>query len=513
MKLIFKPKEELPKLAWIANVEPQKQQATISHGSWVEVMEQGFIEGIWDGEFSKASFHRAACVFGSGAVVCDKKITFVSSTSTTDYLYWWSNKDRSLVTVANSLPLLLAFMDDELDSKVKEYESINNSITLGINRYIRKIPTKKGEVNRLMYWNLAVTAEQIFEHDKPLPPSFTAYKDYAAYLFQCYERLASNARDAGRSHPMAIFSTQSKGYDSTATNSVAKDYGIDLVFTVTKGKAIGYFASEDKHLETDDDGTAICKFFGLKNVPIERRALENDSEMEYLFYAGMHETGDFNLQQISAHIDQPTVLITGTLGELWYRAKDNRPNSINEELFRWDLGTHSLTEVRLQAGYVQLAFPYIGAINRVDILRITESEEMGPWQLGNDYDRPIPRRLAEEAGLERNMFGQRKMASALEHPFPTIPVNKQLRHNYLEFLIQDKILTRWQMHLLPLARWWNAIVWTTSPRRHIWNYYLQRALSKLLRKQFNFPLVWRQLNNALFCFCVNQRIKDYRSKL
>jgi len=139
---------------------------------------------------------------------------------------------------------------------------------------------------------------------------------------------------------------------------------------------------------------------------------------------------------------------------------------------------------------------------------------MSPWQLQIDeYDRPISRRIAEQAGLTRDMFGQKKTASTFEYPFPTIPINKQLQLDYLNFLAQKCVLARWQILLIPLARWWNSIIWTTSPRRHVWNYYLKSALSKLLRKQFSFPLVYKQLGSSLFCFCVNRRIKDYRSVL
>lgn len=515
MDLIFILNQSLPKLAWIANVDLEKQQTIVVHGPWVEKLERGFIEGAWDGDFTNTTFDTSACVFGSGAVVNEKSIIFVSSTSTTDYLYWWSNDNGNRVTVANSLPLLLANLDDELDSQIRDYDSINESIVLGINRYIRNIPTKKGSVNRLMHWNLKVSPEQILEQDKPLPLSFKTFGDYSAYLATTYRELASNAKDRRRSRPMAIFSTQSKGYDSTAANVVAKDSGIDLVFTVTKGKKIGYYANEDGQFEVDDDGAAICTFLGLRNIPIDRRAIETNSKTEYLFYAGMHSSSDFNLLQIASHIVQPTILITGTLGEIWYPAQyyKNQPNTITQDLVRGDLGTHSLTEIRLQAGYVQLAFPYIGARNRADILRISESEEMEPWRLRTDYDRPIPRRLAEQAGLARNMFGQKKMASVLEFPPPTIPIDKQLQLDYLDYLVNEGILTRWQTFLLPLAQRYNSVISTTSPKRHIWNYYLQRVISKLLRRQFYFPLVWMQMNSSLFCFCVNKRTRDYHSAL
>jgi hypothetical protein len=513
VKLTFKLNQKLPKLAWIAHVDPLAAHKTvITHGPWVEVFEQGFIEGIWDGPFAEAAFDSSACVFGSGAVVRGETLVFVSSASTTDYLYWWSSEDASHVIVANSLPLLLASRDDELDPAVENYDSINNSVMAGINRYVTKMPTKRGEVNRLMHWNLVVGEGHVKEQDKPLPPAFATFDDYFAYLTDSYRRLAEDARDVGRSRPMAIFSTQSKGYDSTAANAIAKNHGVDAVFTVTKSKGKGYFADEDRHLELDDDGTTICGFFGLKSVPIDRRALERDSGMEYLFYACMQETGDFNLLQIGADVQQPTVLITGCLGELWYGASyyAEHPGLINPNLMRGDLGNHGLTEVRLQAGYVQLAFPYIGARSRTDIFRITESEEMEPWRLHTNYDRPIPRRLAEQAGLPREQFGQVKMASGLEFPAPITPFDPGLRREYLAFLTEQGVLSRGKVWLLPLVRRWNALVWTTSPRRHVWNYYLQRAISKLIGRSFTFPQLLTRLNGSIFCFCVNKRIKDYR---
>jgi len=515
VKLTFLPNQAMPKLAWLARVDSLEQKATVTHGPWVEVFEQGFIEGLWDGSFTEAGFDQSACVFGSGAVLRGESLVFVASASTTDYLYWWASGDANHVVVANSLPLLLAQQNDELAPGFTAYDAINSSLMQGIQRYVRQIPTKNGKVNRLMHWNLEVAPGRVRELDKPLPPAFADFTAYAGYLGDCYRRLAANSRDAARSRQMVIFSTQSKGYDSTAANAIAKEHGVDLVFTVTKSKSKGYFADEDKQLELDDDGGAICEFFGLPCQPIDRRALEHDGAQEYLFYACMHETGDFNLQQISDHVRQPTVLLTGCLGEIWYPSHyyADRPGMLNPDLMRVDLGNHGLTEVRLQAGYVQLAFPYLGARSRADIFRITESEEMEPWRLHTDYDRPIPRRLAEQAGLPRAMFGQIKMASVLEYPAPVIPVDVNLRQEYLAFLVAQGVLSRAQARLLPWVRRWNALLWTTSPRRHAWNYYLQRGISKLLGRRFAFSPVFSRLNGSIFCFCVNKRIKDYQQAM
>lgn len=515
MQLKFTLRNGLPKLAWLASVEPNRQITTVNHGPWVEVFETGFIEGIWDGPFVEPVFDCSACVFGSGALIRGQSIIFVPSTSTTDYLYWWSRPDKGLVEVSNSLPLLLANLGDELDPQVGEYPLINNSIMFGINRYVRRIPTRRGAVQRLMHLNLKVSPGVVVEEDKPRPPAFNSFEEYSTYLTTCYGRLVKNAKDLSRSRPMAIFSTQSRGYDTTAANAVAKDHGIDIAFTVTKGKAKGYFGDEDRQIEADDDGIDICRLFGLPCIPIDRRAVERETGMEYLFYASMHETGDFNLQEISAHVARPTVLITGCLGEIWYPKSyyESRPGLINSDLMRVDLGNHGLTEVRLEGGYVQLAFPYLGARSRSSIFHITESEEMDPWRLGREYDRPIPRRLAEQAGVPRSMFGQIKMASVLEFPPPIVPVGDRLREEFLASLVDHKLLAGWQCILVPLARRWNSIVLTTTPSRHVWNYYAQRAVTRVLRRPFSFPLALGRLNGAIFCFCVNRRVKDYHRGL
>ena len=515
MKINFTRNSEMPRLAWIAEVKPQAGIISATLGDWVEVVDSGFIEGVADDDFSSGSFDKTACIFGSGAIIHNETVTFVSSAATTDYLYWAMLGAGRVVNVSNSLPLLLAHVNDQLDPIFPDYRIINDSIALGVNCYQKKIPTVKGTVNRLIYRNLHVSPDAVTELDKPLAPRFSNFSEYFGYLTNRYERLARNARDARRLRPMAIFSTQSRGYDSSAINAIAKAHGIDLVFTVSKGKARGLMATQDRNLEVNDDGTEICERFGLPCVQIDRRALEGDSQQEALFYAAVDDNSDFNFQQIGAHVTQPTVLLTGSLGELWYPSSysTDKPGSINGDLVRGDLGTHGLTEVRLEAGYVQLPMPYIGATSREDILRVTDSTEMDPWRLGTPYDRPIPRRIAESAGLARDMFGIIKMASVLEYASPRLPLNLALRSAYFDFLVKNRLLFGWQLSLFALILKWNTIISTTSPQYYLWNYYLQRAISRIVRRPFAFPLLWLHLNGSIFCFCVNRRIVELRQRL
>jgi hypothetical protein len=212
------------------------------------------------------------------------------------------------------------------------------------------------------------------------------------------------------------------------------------------------------------------------------------------------------------------VLLTGTLGELWYTRESydayiRRYDLLDDRLKRVDLGGHGLTEVRLVAGLVHLPFPYIGARSRRDIFAITESPAMDAWRLRNSYDRPIPRRMAEDAGVPRTLFGQTKIATVVEFAPPPVPKGEALRDEYFSFLTRFKLLRQWQLGWFPLVHRANSKLWFAGETRHAWLYYLQRAISKIIRQDFRFALRWARLNGRLFCFAANRLADQYATQL
>jgi hypothetical protein len=172
-----------------------------------------------------------------------------------------------------------------------------------------------------------------------------------------------------------------------------------------------------------------------------------------------------------------------------------------------------MSELRLVVGFIQLPLPFMGARQKVDIVRITESPDMDPWRLKNEYDRPIPRRIAENAGVARHLFGQSKMASAVIFPPPSIPYGKALRREFFDWLIDEKIMTRVMLSLWPFVRWGNSILMLKSERRFAAVHYSERLISKVIGSRFHFKLLWSKLEGALFCFCVNKTASAYRSLL
>ncbi|MGF9765005.1 hypothetical protein AAII07_59160 [Microvirga sp. 0TCS3.31] len=100
------------------------------------------------------------------------------------------------------------------------------------------------------------------------------------------------------------------------------------------------------------------------------------------------------------------MFVTGFHGDkVWNR--NGKPNSV---IKRGDISGSSLGEFRIAKDFVHLPLPFVGAQHHSDLSRISKSDEMCAFSVGGDYDRPIPRRIAEEAGVPRKLFGQTKKA-------------------------------------------------------------------------------------------------------
>jgi len=512
MRLKAQNSRLIPRLAWIANVERRSGIVTLLHGPSVEVRGNFFIEGVWNGPFTVGGFGDTDCVFGTGGIVTNESIRFVPSASTTDSLFYDQNKGR--LTVSNSLPLLLASIGDRLDPHCPEYPAILESVMEGIDDYRRTIPTEKGKVRRQLYRTLNVTPDNIWESEKRMPPPFRCYDEYRNYLCDNYELIAKNARDRARSEPLEIWSSQSRGYDSPAVNAIAKSYGIDKVFTVTKSKSTLYLAHKEDGSEPNDDGGEICDALGLKCIRLNRHAYREEFDHEELYYCASHHNQDVNLKDISKHVSNVGVLLTGMHGGIWStKGTIGEREFVDTQLRSGDIGGHGRSEIRLVVGFIHLPLPFIGERRLPDIVKITESAEMEPWRLGTSYDRPIPRRIAEEAGIPRRLFGQSKMGAVVIFCRPAVPYGRELRAQFFSYLAHENLFPRYKAWIWPLIRGINSMLMVKCERRYPLIHYAERVISKLRGRKFLFRLWWMHLDGALFCYCVNRRAKTYSETL
>jgi hypothetical protein len=137
------------------------------------------------------------------------------------------------------------------------------------------------------------------------------------------------------------------------------------------------------------------------------------------------------------------VVFTGNFGDLvWDANLEEKYRS--DQLKRSGLAGNGLTEIRLKSGFVQVAVPYILARNAKDLIAIGRSCELEPWRLNNSYDRPIARRIAETAGIDRRLFGMRKMFVMDSYMWP---VNTGLRKEFFKYLKEYQGINSLQVYI------------------------------------------------------------------
>jgi hypothetical protein len=209
------------------------------------------------------------------------------------------------------------------------------------------------------------------------------------------------------------------------------------------------------------------------------------------------------------------MLLTGTHGDvIWPDAKGAKKIGIDSVIRRGDPGGHGMGELRLNFGFVQLPLPFMGARRKAEIIAITESEEMHPWRINTAYDRPIPRRIAEEASIPRHAFGQSKFASVVIFPQPSIPYGTKLRNEFFAYLATEGLLSRSRARLWPAVRWFNSILKVRNERRSHPLYSIEKLIATLSgRPTFRFYRLWSHLSGALLCFCVNRQATQYAQAL
>jgi hypothetical protein len=116
---------------------------------------------------------------------------------------------------------------------------------------------------------------------------------------------------------------------------------------------------------------------------------------------------DYCYLNFSSFLDK-RVLLTGFHGD-WVWGMVKQPNDL---LIQGDMSGCSLQEFRLQRNFIHIPVPLIGARRNAEIFAISQMEEMYAYRLYNDYDRPICRRMLEESGVARELFGQKKNAAS-----------------------------------------------------------------------------------------------------
>jgi hypothetical protein len=386
---------ELPQLSWCLEIEDGAHAVRVLHGAAVETGPRGFFEGAWAGDFTRGDFE-SDFMTGTGAKLVEGVLMLVTPNHTLDRLNVL-RKDGVLY-VSNSLPFVLARSQEELDADFLFYDSYVASIKQGLKKFERHIPTKSGLSIRFLYCCNALLKDDraLVVLPKVRSPAFATFAEYKAFLDETVLRIARNGADARRHVRYSPMAAVSRGYDSPTALVVALAVGCRQAVT---------FRHSRGGLTDEDCGTPIAERLGVK--------VREFGRLDYRQYPDFPEVensgGPADFLSFGESL-RGTLLFTGFHGDkLW----DKNCDKISRDIVRGDSSGASLTEYRLRVGYTNLPVPFIGVDSHPELYAIANSREMAPWSVGNLYDRPIARRIVEEAGIPRELFGQKKRAAGV----------------------------------------------------------------------------------------------------
>jgi hypothetical protein len=373
----------------------------------VEVGDQFLVEGVWDGTFEEHRFIESSNFFGSGLRVESDSVIVAPSRAIVDRIVIAHSGNR--FHVSNSLPLLLHALEMRLDQDLS-YNAETYTVLKGIRSYdpnIRLPDDSTYSLEQRYYFPVRIGPQGIGIVGSGSVEPFTSFEQYVETVQETLGRLVSNAQAPARAHPFRFRASLSRGYDSPATVALALPFARPAAYTAVRSNSMVPTWMDPR--ATNDDGSTIASVLGLETERLGHHQLPFD---ERFFFAG--GTGDPELIFESLAADagsdaSPTVLLSGYHGgKVWALNPDTEYRT--DELKRGDTSGLALTEVRLAAGWINVPVPFIGARAIDSLVRISQSPEMAPWRVGGDYDRPIPRRIVEEAGVPRGAFGERKRA-------------------------------------------------------------------------------------------------------
>jgi hypothetical protein len=399
-RITYESKSNWPPLAWLARL--RGTEIHVCHGDLVETTANWFSEAVWAGQFLDGDFDETDAVFGSGCRIRNDKAIFVTSGSTVDRLQWY--EDNGSVSVSNSIVCLIAQSRRKPSIYDNTYFKVfESTATRGLG-FVRTLQIEDLTIHFQIFHNIEWDGIALRQRDKPSEAAFRTYDEYLGYLVSTLSSIKHNAESSGRRLKYRLLGAMSCGYDSPAVCAIARSAGLTEVVSITRSRS-----------QKNDSGQEIAAILGLCCTPVERDDWRRESFPEAGFLASDGKGEDVYMHGARAHL-AGRVLLTGHRGDrVW--EKGGRPTA---DLSRGDQCGLSLTEYRLWAGFLHCPVPFLGSRQEASIKAIGRDPSMEPWDLGTEYyNRPIPRRILEGAGVRRGMFATHKGAASVlfwEHP-------------------------------------------------------------------------------------------------
>jgi hypothetical protein len=420
--------EGLPKLAWFARIDPAGGVVNVEVGPMVEVdpaeAPRWVVAGMWTGAFASGDFHRAEAVFGSGLRLDDDGVHVVPASTTVDRCVY--ARDGATWFASNSLVVLLGRLGARIDLRF-DHRDWGESMALGVFNYVRqfhvlhpRIPT----MSQLIFESLRIGPDGAPSyHFRDKPRSFTDFADYVAQFSAVLKQLHANATDPKRRRPMHSVTSASRGYDSATVTALITPIipGIESWTAKRSNTRIPRLLQGLMNANVaDDDGSEIARALGATPRYLDLDLTKLPLELEEWCWAAAQISPELVFHSMLTDADTrdvPTIFWAGHVGDgAWERQLGEL--GLSGQIVRGAQSGYALIEARVRYGVIEASVPYLFMRSVANINRISRSDELKPWQLQSDYDRPIPRRILEERGVPRDAFGHGKKAVAQDYESP-----------------------------------------------------------------------------------------------
>ncbi len=470
-----------PPLAWLVEISVD-ECIDVHHGKWVETQGKWFIEGVWAGDFTAGDFDQTDLVSGSGARIRGDNVWFVSSGSNVDRLHSLRKQDN--VYISNSLCCLLNWVDG--DAKLEYLNYVNDFAEYRYTIFgesCRYFPSTAGSIQLTYFANLLWDGEDLQVNSKPSAKrQFKSFDNYNGFLKESMASITENAMHAGRRRPFEIICSLSNGYDSPTVAALAKSVRKIEAFTVEKDR--------------DGDNDSGAEIASMLNIPchmVNRQAWYDTRLAEVPFVACSGSVGDLVFKSAEKLLRGKVLLLGGPGGDTGWTKNASLPTSMA-------VGGGALlglTEYRLWAGFIGCSVPMWGIRQIRDIMHISNSPEMEPWDTGGNYSRPICRRIVEQAGVSRSSFGVEKRGVSFVPSTSVRRLSEASMNDFVKWLEDKanqspqgeglKISVNIAIFLDSMVQGLQKIIDTTSPRLNDWRLGKLRVFNNIVQKKFGSP--------------------------
>ena len=410
--------KKLPKLSWLLTITQDENILTC--GSAVNINDNMIFEGsVYFSNKEKNYFSLSNVFFGSGVYEHqDKTITVFTPSHVFDYVWIIKNKISNEIYISNSIFFCAAKTNLDVNTLLN---SNFRNLFKGIGKFDRLLNVAgEYEIYGCSLCQVYIKNHQINFADMIYQNHFNNFEEYHSYLKEIIKQSYDNF-DANK----AIVYL-SKGYDSVCCATLVSNIpSIDRKIALCK--------VFDKH-GLNDSGEEIAKALNMETIIIpeterkydlvEYKNFKTDKKFKAVYFT---EEDDERLSNFLSFWDYPqdesmycdgidysnSIVLIGVHGDVMWAFKNGTCDDF--ERLSHDLAGSSLAEYRLKNGFCYLPLPAIASVKHSDLIKICNSEEMKPYIVGGYYDRPIPRRIAEEYGkIQRGTFATNKAAIATQ---------------------------------------------------------------------------------------------------